>query len=59
VRATGRTFTNDFALHITVTDGLITAYHMYEDSHAISAAFPPVPAAADPGAAPGGSAQGI
>ncbi|MGP3971211.1 nuclear transport factor 2 family protein [Streptomyces sp. 6N223] len=43
VRATGRTFTNDFALHISVTDSGITVYHMYEDSHAISSAFPPAP----------------
>ncbi|MET9967021.1 nuclear transport factor 2 family protein [Streptomyces sp. NPDC006356] len=40
VRATDRTFTNDFALHITVTGSRITVYHMYEDSHAISSAFP-------------------
>ncbi|WP_020141211.1 nuclear transport factor 2 family protein [Streptomyces sp. 351MFTsu5.1] len=41
VRVTGRTFTNDFALHITVADGRIVGYHMYEDTHAISTAFPP------------------
>ncbi|MGI5525956.1 nuclear transport factor 2 family protein [Streptomyces syringium] len=39
VRATGKSFTNHFALHFTVTAGKITAYRMYEDSHAISEAF--------------------
>jgi uncharacterized protein len=39
VLATGKTFTNHFALHITVADGKITGYRMYEDTHAISEAF--------------------
>ncbi|MFD3696931.1 nuclear transport factor 2 family protein [Streptomyces sp. NPDC058646] len=39
VLATGKTFTNHFALHFTVVDGQITNYRMYEDSHAIGAAF--------------------
>jgi ketosteroid isomerase-like protein len=39
VLSTGKTFTNDFALHFTVTAGKIVRYHMYEDSHAISMAF--------------------
>jgi ketosteroid isomerase-like protein len=39
VLSTGKKFTNAFALHFTVTDGKIVRYHMYEDSHAISAAF--------------------
>ncbi|MGP3989285.1 nuclear transport factor 2 family protein [Streptomyces sp. 3N207] len=39
VLATGKTFTNHFALHITAVDGKITGYRMYEDSHAISEAF--------------------
>ncbi|MDX3488363.1 nuclear transport factor 2 family protein [Streptomyces sp. ID05-18] len=39
VLATGKTFTNHFALHITAADGKITGYRMYEDSHAISEAF--------------------
>jgi ketosteroid isomerase-like protein len=39
VLATGKTFTNHFALHITVADATITGYRMYEDSHAISEAF--------------------
>ncbi|MFJ3786700.1 nuclear transport factor 2 family protein [Streptomyces sp. NPDC090093] len=39
VVATGKTFTNPFALHFTVVDGKITGYHMHEDSHAIAAAF--------------------
>ncbi|MER7332787.1 MULTISPECIES: nuclear transport factor 2 family protein [unclassified Micromonospora] len=39
VLATGKSFTNHFALHIAVTNGKITTYHMYEDTHAIDAAF--------------------
>ncbi|MEU4772298.1 nuclear transport factor 2 family protein [Micromonospora sp. NPDC023644] len=39
VLATGRSFTNHFALHIAVRDGKITTYHMYEDTYAIDAAF--------------------
>jgi len=39
VLATGRTFTNHYALHFTVTDGQISRYHMYEDSYAIAEAF--------------------
>lgn len=39
VLATGKKFTNDFAIHFTVSNGKIIRYHMYEDSHAISAAF--------------------
>ncbi|MEO3975631.1 nuclear transport factor 2 family protein [Streptomyces sp. CAU 1734] len=39
VLATGRIFTNHFALHITAADGRITGYRMYEDSHAIAEAF--------------------
>jgi ketosteroid isomerase-like protein len=39
VLATGKKFTNDFALHFTVQHGKITGYHMYEDSYAISTAF--------------------
>jgi len=39
VLATGKKFTNDFALHFTVEGGKITGYHMYEDSYAISSAF--------------------
>ncbi|MEV0374848.1 nuclear transport factor 2 family protein [Streptomyces sp. NPDC050636] len=39
VPATGKTFTNHFALHITAADGKITGYRMYEDSHAVSEAF--------------------
>ncbi|AVZ74290.1 hypothetical protein SLUN_21135 [Streptomyces lunaelactis] len=39
VLATGKTFTNHFALHFTVADGKIRNYRMYEDSHAIGAAF--------------------
>ncbi|TGB13382.1 nuclear transport factor 2 family protein [Streptomyces sp. MZ04] len=39
VLATGKTFTNAYALHFSVVDGEITRYHMYEDSHAIAEAF--------------------
>ncbi|MDV6276542.1 nuclear transport factor 2 family protein [Rhodococcus erythropolis] len=39
VLATGKSFTNDFALHMTVEGGKITTYRMHEDSYAISAAF--------------------
>ncbi|MEJ8646256.1 nuclear transport factor 2 family protein [Streptomyces sp. MS1.HAVA.3] len=39
VKATGKTFTNHFALHFTVAEGRIRGYRMYEDSHAIAAAF--------------------
>ncbi|MEU2944372.1 nuclear transport factor 2 family protein [Nocardiopsis alba] len=39
VLATGKTFTNAYALHFSVVDGKITRYHMYEDSHAIAEAF--------------------
>jgi ketosteroid isomerase-like protein len=39
VLATGKTFTNAYALHFSVVDGQITRYHMYEDSYAIAEAF--------------------
>ncbi|MBF6453277.1 nuclear transport factor 2 family protein [Nocardia cyriacigeorgica] len=39
VKTTGKTFTNAYALHFTVTDGKISRYHMYEDSYAIAEAF--------------------
>ncbi|MFF4231426.1 nuclear transport factor 2 family protein [Streptomyces sp. NPDC001820] len=39
VVATGKKFTNGYALHFTVVDGQIVRYHMYEDSYAISEAF--------------------
>jgi ketosteroid isomerase-like protein len=39
VLSTGKKFINDFALHFTVVAGKIVRYHMYENSHAISAAF--------------------
>ncbi|MEV0345999.1 nuclear transport factor 2 family protein [Nonomuraea sp. NPDC050680] len=41
VRSNGTAYTSPFALHLTVEDGLITRYHIYEDSltvaHALSA----------------------
>lgn len=39
VLATGKTFSNRYALHFTVIDGRIARYHMYEDSYAIYEAF--------------------
>jgi ketosteroid isomerase-like protein len=39
VLATGKTFSSRFALHVTVEDGLISRYHMFEDSYAIAEAF--------------------
>ncbi|MBC7272602.1 MAG: nuclear transport factor 2 family protein [Streptomyces sp.] len=39
VLATGKTFTNAYALHFSVEDGQIVRYHMYEDSYAIAEAF--------------------
>ncbi|MBT2481750.1 nuclear transport factor 2 family protein [Streptomyces sp. ISL-94] len=39
VLATGRKFTNHYALHFTISEGRIRRYHMYEDSYAIAEAF--------------------
>ncbi|MFH8562652.1 nuclear transport factor 2 family protein [Streptomyces sp. NPDC017988] len=39
VLATGKKFTNSYALHFTVVDGRIVGYRMYEDSYAIHEAF--------------------
>jgi ketosteroid isomerase-like protein len=39
VLATGKSFSSRFALHVTVEDGLISRYHMFEDSYAIAEAF--------------------
>ncbi|MFD9476921.1 MULTISPECIES: nuclear transport factor 2 family protein [Streptomyces] len=39
VNATGKAFTSQFAVELHVSDGLITRYHMHEDSYAISLAF--------------------
>jgi ketosteroid isomerase-like protein len=39
VLSTGKKFTNTYALHVTVENGHITRYHMYEDSYAIAEAF--------------------
>ncbi|MCX4819691.1 nuclear transport factor 2 family protein [Streptomyces sp. NBC_01142] len=38
VRATGKSFRSPFAMRLTVEDGLITRYRVYEDSLAIAAA---------------------
>ncbi|WP_133915558.1 nuclear transport factor 2 family protein [Streptomyces sp. NBC_00582] len=38
---TGRPYRAGFALHLTVTDGLVTRHHVYEDSLAVARAFAP------------------
>ena len=38
LRSNGRAFTIPFALHLTVSDGLITRYHVYEDSLTVAEA---------------------
>ncbi|WP_081416828.1 carboxymuconolactone decarboxylase family protein [Arthrobacter castelli] len=38
VRSNGRPFEGQFALHLTIENGLITRYHMYEDSYALEQA---------------------
>ncbi|WP_025353055.1 nuclear transport factor 2 family protein [Nocardia nova] len=40
-RPTGNAYRARFALHLTVTDGLITRHHVYEDSLAVAQAFEP------------------
>ncbi|MGW7266235.1 nuclear transport factor 2 family protein [Streptomyces sp. NPDC054842] len=39
--ATGRDYQARFALHLTVTDGLVTRHHVYEDSLSVARAFEP------------------
>lgn len=39
VKSTGTTYTSPFALHLTVEDGLITRYHIYEDSLTVARAL--------------------
>jgi ketosteroid isomerase-like protein len=39
VAATGRSYTARCALHLTVDDGMITRYHVYEDSLTVALAF--------------------
>ena len=39
VRATGTAYTSPFALHLTVENGLITRYHIYEDSLTVARAL--------------------
>ncbi|WP_101790472.1 nuclear transport factor 2 family protein [Nonomuraea indica] len=39
VRANGKSYTSPFALHLTVEDGLITRYHIYEDSLTVAEAL--------------------
>jgi ketosteroid isomerase-like protein len=38
-KPTGRPYVAAFALHLTVMDGLIIRYHIYEDSLAVARAF--------------------
>src|SRR5215217_4798132 len=38
LKSNGRAFTIPFALHLTVSDGLITRYHIYEDSLTVAEA---------------------
>lgn len=38
-RPTGRAYRSWFALHLTVENGLITRFHVYEDSLAVARAF--------------------
>ena len=38
-KPTGRSYVAAFALHLTVVDGWITRYHIYEDSLAVAQAF--------------------
>ncbi|MDP9846832.1 nuclear transport factor 2 family protein [Streptosporangium lutulentum] len=39
VKAGGRSYSSAFALHLTVEDGLITRYHIYEDSLSVAEAL--------------------
>ncbi|MFJ4785630.1 nuclear transport factor 2 family protein [Streptomyces sp. NPDC088794] len=39
VRKTGRDIDTAFALHVTVQDGRITRYHLYEDTYAVARAY--------------------
>ncbi len=39
VRATGRAYAARCALHLTVETGLITPYHVYEESLSVAEAF--------------------
>ena len=39
VKATGRAYRARYALHITIDSGVITRYHVYEDSLAVARAF--------------------
>ncbi|MFB9931108.1 nuclear transport factor 2 family protein [Amycolatopsis halotolerans] len=39
VKLTGKRFATSFAVHVTVGGGLITQYHVYEDSLAVAEAF--------------------
>ncbi|MEU4213429.1 nuclear transport factor 2 family protein [Streptomyces sp. NPDC026206] len=41
VQTTGKVFRSPFAMRLTVEDGLITRYHLYEDSLAIAEACTP------------------
>ncbi|GAB2874643.1 nuclear transport factor 2 family protein [Streptomyces mayteni] len=38
-KPTGRPYRSRFAIHLTVENGLVTRYHVYEDSLAVAQAF--------------------
>ena len=38
LKSNGRAFTTPFALHLSISDGLITRYHIYEDSLTVTEA---------------------
>lgn len=38
-RGTGRSYRARFALHLTVEEGLVTRFHLYEDSLSVARAF--------------------
>jgi uncharacterized protein len=38
LKSNGRAFTTPFALHLSISDGLITRYHVYEDSLTVAEA---------------------
>jgi len=38
LKSNGKAFTTPFALHLTISDGLITRYHIYEDSLTVAEA---------------------
>lgn len=39
IRASGRSFRTPFVIRMTVENGLVVRYHVFEDSHAVAAAY--------------------